>query len=284
MRIRIGIVGDGSWPPDRSAVRYPGGSSMWNVLEVNVIVVLGASLVLVAVAVGVSMYLRLAVERSIIWASARAAVQLTAVGVLLALVLESGWDYVLAPLWIIAMVAVSGFVVARRAGTNAVVPAAVLAVGGSTALSLAVVFGFGVLPTEPIQMIVIAGITIGNALPATVVAVDQVTTKMTTDRPQVEVLLALGFTAKRAARFVVQESTRVALLPQIERTKIVGLVALPGAMAGLLIAGVEPIDAVIIQLVVMYLVLGTVAVSATTVAVVTATKAFTPDQRLEATT
>ncbi|MFV1969416.1 MAG: hypothetical protein ACC683_00275 [Acidimicrobiia bacterium] len=40
-------------------------------LDVNVIVVLGASLVLVAVAVGVSMYLRLGVERSIVWASVR---------------------------------------------------------------------------------------------------------------------------------------------------------------------------------------------------------------------
>jgi putative ABC transport system permease protein len=52
-------------------------------------------------------------------------------------------------------------------------------------------------------------------------------------------------------------------------------------MTGLLIAGVDPIDAVIIQLVVMYLVLGTVAISSTVVAVVTAAQAFTPDQRLK---
>jgi putative ABC transport system permease protein len=253
------------------------------VLDVNLLVVLGASLVLVAIAVGVSMYLRLGVEKSIIWASVRAAVQLTAVGVLLVLVLDSAWERLLAPIWIIAMVGIAAFVVSRRAGTISVIPAALLAVGGSTAVSLAVVFGFGVLPAEPIEMIVIAGITIGNALPATVVAVDQVVTKMTTERPQVEGLLALGFNAGQAARVVVRDSARVALLPQIERTKIVGLVALPGAMTGLLLAGVDPIDAVIIQLVVMYLVLGSVAVSATLVAVVTASKAFTPDQRLKTT-
>lgn len=252
-------------------------------LDVSVLIVLGSSLALVAAAVGVSIYLRLGIERSIAWASVRAAVQLTTVGVLLSLLLESRWDYLLAPLWIVAMVGIAGVIVSRRAGTRAVAPAAMLAIGGSTALSLAIVFGFGVLPSEPIQMIVIAGITIGNALPATVVAVDQIMVKMTTDRPQVEGLLSLGFNARQAARFVVRESARLALLPQIERTKIVGLVALPGAMTGLLLAGVAPIDAVVIQLIVMYLVLGTVAVSATVVTVVTASNVFTPDQRLKAT-
>lgn len=254
---------------------------MKEVLDVNLIVVLGASLVLVATAVGVSMYLRLGVEKSIIWASVRAAVQLTVVGVLLSLVLDSAWERLLAPVWIVVMVGIAAFVVSRRAGTASVVPAALLAVGGSTAVALAVVFGFGVLPVEPIVMIVIAGITIGNALPATVVAVDQVVKKLTSERPHVEGLLALGFNARQAARVVVRDSVRVALLPQIERTKIVGLVALPGAMTGLLLAGVDPIDAVIIQLVVMYLVLGSVAVSASLIAVVTASRAFTPDQRLK---
>ncbi len=256
------------------------GTSMGKVLDLNVIVVFAASLVLVGIAVGVSVYLRLGVAKSIIWASVRAAIQLTAVGFLLTWVVGSQWEWALAPIWIIAMVAIAGFVVARRTGSTDVVPAAVLAIGGTTAISLLVVFGFGVLPAEPVQLIVIAGITIGNTLPATIVAADQVKTQMTRDRIQVEGLLALGFTSRMAARFVVRESTRVALLPQIERTKVVGLVALPGAMTGLLLAGVDPIDAVIIQLVVMYLVLGSVAVSTTVVAVVTASKSFTRDQRL----
>ena len=249
--------------------------------ELNLVAVLGASLVLVGVAVAVSVYLRLGFERSIIWASVRAAVQLTIVGVLLSFVLTSGQDRWLAVVWIVAMVAIAAFVVSKRAKSRRVIPAAVLAIGGSTLVSLLVVFGFGVLAMEPIQLIVVAGITIGNALPATVVAADQVTKKMTDERNQVEGLLSVGFGARQAAHYVVRESTRIALLPQIERTKIVGLVALPGAMTGLLIAGVDPIDAVIIQLVVMYLVLGTVAVSATVVAVVTASQSFTPDQRLK---
>ncbi|MGI9585364.1 MAG: ABC transporter permease [Acidimicrobiia bacterium] len=250
-------------------------------MDLNPIGVLVASLALVGISVAISAYLRLGFGRSIIWASVRAAIQLTAVGFLLALVLESQWDGVLAVVWVILMVVIAAYVVSRRAKASRVFPAAFLAIGATTAASLIIVFGTGVLPAEPIQLIVIAGITIGNALTATVVAADQVTARIATDRTQVEGLLALGFTAKHASRFVVREATRLSLLPQIERTKVVGLVALPGAMTGLLLAGVSPLDAVTIQLVVMYLVLGTVAISATTIALVTASSAFTPDQRLK---
>jgi putative ABC transport system permease protein len=47
------------------------------------------SLLLVAVAIAISRWQRLQVERSIIWASARAAVQLLAVGFVLRIVFES---------------------------------------------------------------------------------------------------------------------------------------------------------------------------------------------------
>ncbi len=249
-------------------------------LDLNPILVLGASFSLIAISVGVSVILKLGFERSILWASARAAFQLGVVGFVLSLVLGTDWEAVLASVWVIGMVCVAAWVTANRAGTRAIFAPAALAIGSATGLSLAVVFGFGVLPFEPIQVIVIAGITIGNALTGTVVSADQVRKQMTEGAAQVEGLLALGFPAKKSSMFVVREATRVALLPQIERTKVVGLVSLPGAMAGLLIAGVEPLDAVVIQLVVMLLVLGTVAVSSTVIAVLTARAGFTPDQRL----
>lgn len=251
-------------------------------MELQPILVLFASLSLIGIAVAVSVVLKLGFEKQIGIASARAALQLGVVGVLLSLILRTGWESALAVVWVLGMIGIASWVTSTRAGTRAIIPAAALAIGLATALSLAVVFGFSILPFEPIQIIVVAGITIGNALPATVVAADQVRTQITEHRLRVEGLLALGLGAKQASLFVVREATRVALLPQIERTKVVGLVALPGAMTGLLIAGVDPVDAVVIQLVVMFLVLGTVALSTTVVAVVSTRLAFTPDQRLRA--
>jgi putative ABC transport system permease protein len=250
------------------------------VLESNPLVVLAASLVLVGIATGLSRWLRLGVEGSILWASARAAVQLIAVGILLSAIVDTAWEGLLAPLWIVTMIAIATSTVARRAGRRSVMVPAGLAIAASTALSLIVVFGLGVLPLEPIQAIVVAGITIGNTLPATVVAADQVRKQLTEGRPVIEGMLSLGIDARGSTRYIVAEAARVSLLPQVERTKVVGLIALPGAFTGLLIAGVPPLEAAIIQLVVMYLVLGSVAVSTAVVALASARTAFTPDQRL----
>ncbi len=46
---------------------------------------------------------------------------------------------------------------------------------------------------------------------------------------------------------------RIELIPQIETTKDVGLVVLPGAMTGPILAGDSPIYAVLVQAAVMYL-------------------------------
>jgi putative ABC transport system permease protein len=81
--------------------------------------------------------------------------------------------------------------------------------------------------------------------------------------------LSLGFDRPQIVRFMAPRAARSSLIPQVERTKVVGLIALPGAMTGLLLAGVAPAEAVAVQLLVMYLVLGTAALCV--VATVTAT-------------
>ncbi len=73
---------------------------------------------------------------------------------------------------------------------------------------------------------------------------------------------------------------RTALTAQIESTKAVGLVFLPGAMTGLILAGADPFDAVLVQAAIMFLILGCVATNATVVGVGLTRRLFTPDHRL----
>jgi putative ABC transport system permease protein len=82
-------------------------------------------------------------------------------------------------------------------------------------------------------------------------------------------------------RLVTPGAVRTALIPQIERTKVIGLIAIPGAMTGMLLAGADPITAVLVQIVVTYLILGSVAIAVVAVATVIGLRAFTPDARLE---
>ncbi len=72
----------------------------------------------------------------------------------------------------------------------------------------------------------------------------------------------------------------MALSPQIETTKATGLVFLPGAMTGLILAGVPPVQAVLVQAVVMFLILGSVAITTVVVAMGLVRRLFTPDHRL----
>ena len=70
------------------------------------------------------------------------------------------------------------------------------------------------------------------------------------------------------------------MIPQVESTKAVGLVFLPGAMTGLILAGVDPIDAVKVQAAIMYLILGSVATTVAVVGLGLTRRLFTPDHRL----
>lgn len=239
------------------------------------------SLVLVAVVLGVSLWRRLGLERSILWASFRAAIQLIAVGVFFAAIFESTLARWWAWLWVVAMVLISGWVVTRRApAVPQLAPIGVTAIATTCAVVLAVLFGGQVLDLEPVALVVIAGITIGNTMPATVQAVDRMRSGLMEQSGQIEALLALGVGSPEATQPLVREVTRLALVPQIERTRVVGLIALPGAMTGLLLAGADPLDAVLIQLVVMFLVLGSVALAVTVVTLGMSRQALTPDLRL----
>ncbi len=240
-----------------------------------------ASVAFVLIAAGLSLWRGVGVERSVVWAAVRAAAQLLAVGLLLAAVFTAELAIWWAWLWVIAMVIIAALTARRRAPDVPNLAAAVaLGIGTSTAVTIAIAFGLQIFTLEPVTLVVIAGITIGNTMPTTVLAADQTRRQLTTRVGEMEAKLALGLNGSAVTGDQTRDAARSSLIPQIERTKVVGLIALPGAMTGLLLAGVDPVDAVLVQLVVMYVVLGSVVVAATTVILVMSTRALTADLRV----
>lgn len=240
-----------------------------------------ASLVLIAVAVLLGLVMNLGLTRQLMVAVVRAAVQLLAVGLVFGWIATSDQAMALAWLWVAVMVAITSVVARRRApelpGGG---PIAAAAVTFTVGLCLLVIFGLGVLPYEPVNLIVIAGITIGNSMPSQVLGANRVMAEVRDNRGQFEAMLALGLSVNQIVKMVGGQIVRTALIPQIERTNVVGLIALPGAMTGLLLAGAEPLDAVLVQIVVMYLVLGA-AVTSVIISVVSGMRnSFTADWRL----
>jgi UDP-glucose/iron transport system permease protein len=235
---------------------------------------------LIILAAVISLWHGLDLHGRILWASGRALVQLLAVGVVLAFLLAPGRSLWWSLLWILLMIPFAADVVVRRSPDVPRIRWIAMAAFGLTTLSvLGLVFGLGVFPLEARTLVPLAGMMIGNSMTATVLAGNRIIGEFKQQRPLIEVSLSLGFTSREAFRPFLREALRTALTPQIETTKAVGLVFLPGAMTGLILAGVSAVDAVKVQVVIMYMVLASVAVATATVAVGLSRALFTPDQR-----
>ncbi|WP_129667208.1 ABC transporter permease [Phytoactinopolyspora endophytica] len=242
---------------------------------------LATSLALVGVAAAISLWQHLGLERRILWAAARALVQLLLVGAALSLIIEEGRPIVWSWLWVVAMVAYAGDVARRRAPeVPGIMWLAIGAFASAAVISLGVLFGFGVLPLEGRTLVPIAGMMVGNSMTATVLVARRLVEELRDKRDEVEARLALGHASKQAATPYLRAALRSAVTPQIETTKATGLVFLPGAMTGLILAGVSPTDAVLVQAVVMFLILGSVTTTGVVMALGLVRRLFTPDHRL----
>ena len=67
-----------------------------------------------------------------------------------------------------------------------------------------------------------------------------------------------------------------AIIPLIDSTKTAGIVFLPAAMAGMIIGGDDPLEAVRLQGVVLYMLLGSVSIAAILVGLLSYRSFFTP--------
>jgi putative ABC transport system permease protein len=236
---------------------------------------------LVLVAIALSLWRQLGLEGSIAWAAVRAAAQLLAVGGVLTVLLDPDVSIVWSWVWVVAMIVFAAFTVRRRASeVPRIFTLALGAFGVASVVTLGVLFGLGVFPLDARTLIPLAGLMIGNSMTSTVLVARRLFDELLDKRDEVEARLALGQPATEAARPYVRSALRTALTPQIETTKAVGLVFLPGAMTGLILAGVDPFDAVLVQIAVMYVVLGSTATTTTVVGLGVQHRLFTRDHRL----
>jgi len=220
------------------------------------------SLVLAAVAVAVSRWRRADMEADLGIAVLRSFVQLTAVGYVIQAVFDSDSLWVVVAL-LSAMVALATFTARARARAvpGALVPLGI-ALGTAGAVTLGLVLALGVFEPEPRYLVPVGGMVIGNAMTAAAVALNRLGDEVSSRRREVEATLALGATSRQAGAGLVSRSLRSAMIPLVDQTKTTGLIAFPGIMVGMLLGGAEPLDAVRLQLVILWILLGAVALAA----------------------
>jgi putative ABC transport system permease protein len=221
-----------------------------------------ASLALVAIAVGASLWRRAELEADLGIAVLRSFLQLTAVGYVIQAIFDSDSLW-LVVLLLVVMVAFGAFTARGRARA---VPGAlgpiVIALAIATALTLGLVLALGVFDAEARYLVPVGGMVIGNAMTAAAVALNRLADEVSAERGRLEATLALGATARQAASGLVTRSLRSGLIPLIDQTKTTGVVAFPGVLVGSLVAGAEPVDAVRLQLILLWVLLGAVSLAA----------------------
>jgi putative ABC transport system permease protein len=235
-------------------------------------VAIAASLILIGGAI--SLCLQLGLERRLLWAAVRTVVQLLLVGLVLKWIFAPGQPWYVVVGMAMAMTLIAGGAAVRRSERRyrGVWLDSVVSMWASSWLIAAVAL-FGVLQVQrqnhpwyqPQYAIPLLGMILGNTLNGIALGFDRLSEELAGKRDQVETLLALGATRWEAARSAIQTAVRTGMIPTINSMMVVGLVSLPGMMTGQLLGGVSAMQAVMYQIVIMFLIaagtsLGTVCI------------------------
>ncbi|KAI8586593.1 hypothetical protein BDZ88DRAFT_482611 [Geranomyces variabilis] len=124
---------------------------------------------------------------------------------------------------------------------------------------------FGASPWyRPRTYIPTVGMLLGNCMSAQAVGLNAIMGQATDNKERIEMYLSFGATRWEAARPLVVEAIRTALLPVLNNMSVMGLISIPGMMTGQIMGGSSIGDAVRYQQILIFMIsssstIGTIA-------------------------
>jgi putative ABC transport system permease protein len=238
------------------------------------------ALALVLLSMAVSRWWRLPVQKDMALGSVRAFVQLVAVGYALEYIfaIESLWLILLA---IVVMILVGAHAASGRVSylrRPFVITSTAMIVGSMITLGLMLLLR--IITLEARYVIPLAGMIIGNSMNASALTVDRISSGIRDHRLAIETALSLGKSWREATRQYQKEAAMAGMISMLNFMKTVGIVALPGAMTGMILAGVDPLDAVMLQIVVGYMLVSSVTLTSVVALELTVRRFFTANHQL----
>lgn len=217
---------------------------------------------------GLSVALKLGLEKSLGIAALRTVVQLTLIGLVLKILFQTA-----SPWWTglaaITMIALAGREASARqnlklrGGWSYSIAATALLSAGAIVTTLALTVTIRPEPWyDPRFALPLLGMILGNTLNGVSVGMERITATLKREREAVEARLALGHTRREAVRPYVREALRAGIMHIINAMSAAGLISLPGMMTGQILAGVDPTEAVKYQILIMFLIAGSTSIGA----------------------
>jgi putative ABC transport system permease protein len=247
-------------------------------------VAIAASLLVVDAVLSIWLGLRL--HRQLAIAAARMVVQLVAIGYLLRLIFSLD-NPAATLLLVLVMVLVAAREVAARpevrfkGRVNLLI--GISSVGFATILTVLLALTTAIRPPtwhDPHYAIPLAGIILGSVLNSASIALDSFLGSVQRERTSIEARLALGESYATAIAPQVRQAIRRGLLPVINQMAAAGIVTLPGIMTGQILAGLDPLEAVKYQILLMFLLCGGSGLAAAAAAYLAAWRLTDGRQRL----
>ncbi|SDC89679.1 putative ABC transport system permease protein [Terribacillus halophilus] len=219
------------------------------------------TLIFVLIPLILSKTLRLGLEKDTLIATVRSIIQLFAVGYVLQFIFDSENS-----LYIILMVALmigAATQNARKKGASikGITWKLVLTFIVIEILTQGILLGLEITPPSAQYIIPLSGMVIGNSMVLGILFLNRFTAEVVARREEMELILSLGGTPKQAIQRSLLASIKASTIPTIESQKTIGLVQLPGMMSGQIIAGADPLQAVMFQLLILFLLLTTAIVT-----------------------
>jgi len=217
--------------------------------SLSVIRLLIAVVALVIIAAGAARFARAPVLGDLLIATVRGTAQLFGVALVI------GWIFThpgALPVYLTVMLTVATLTATRRSGQGLpVAPRLAVAISVGAGVVIAVATVAGAVTTDARTLLPYAAQVIGGAMIATSLAAGRMRDDVATNWDEVEAALALGAHPGQAVARIGQRAVARSLVPPIDQLAGAGLVTLPGAFVGLLLAGAAPLRAAELQLLVL---------------------------------
>jgi putative ABC transport system permease protein len=219
------------------------------------------------------------VEREAAVSIARGLVQMVLVGVVLALLLRG--SLLVGVLILLAMTVAAAMTAARRVqDIDGSVLLSFLAIAAGSGLVIAAMLATGTLQTSVTMLVPVGSMIIANAMNACAQAAERFRAEVTAHVGQVEAGLALGADPAVTVAPYVQSAVYASLLPRLDMMKSLGLVWIPGMMAGMMVSGANPVYAGIYQFNIVAMILTASGITGLVTTLLMRARAFSPAAQL----
>lgn len=211
---------------------------------------------MIGIAIALSLWQKLGLEKQLAYSAIRSLVQLIAIGYILETVFAiDNWLVVLGILTV--MITIASIVARNRIDQKltGLLPTVFLSLIASNFFTLGLVILLIVQPEqwyEPRYLIPLAGMLFGNAMNSASLAGDRLLSAINQNRLEIETHLSLGASSKQAISDFQKEAIRTGLIPTLNNMVVMGLVSLPGMFTGQVLGGSDPLDAASYQILILF--------------------------------